>query len=110
MIQQNHFRPAANLLQIAERMALSTNRAAVHSDPEAMGTAGRFRRTVIQIPDFQTPLVIPFNPLAVNGIVPVLGTGKRLTCFLAEFTNAVLAITDTVAGQSAPAIIGKSVG
>src|SRR5260370_1360596 len=72
-----------------------------------MRSAGRFRYPVVVVPDLNPPLVIPFDPLPICGIVPILALGQILLALLAELSSAVFAIADAVTRQAAPTVIAE---
>src|SRR5215472_10175436 len=108
MIKEGHFRSLEDRFAVAERTALRGDRTAVHAEPQALRPSGGFRRAVVQIPDLNAPFVIPVNPAAVDGIVPVAFARYRCGRFIPELTRAVIAVTDAVAVKPAPTVIGES--
>src|SRR5262249_54192184 len=72
VIEQHELGPLADLLEVAEIVTLRRDRSAVHPDPQAIRTAGRLGRAIVQLPDLDPPPVVPLNPLAVGAAVPIL--------------------------------------
>src|SRR5262249_3501135 len=100
VIEQHELGAFADLLEVAEIAALRRDVSAVHSDPEAVGTAGSLGGAVVQFPDFDAAGVVPVDPLAVGGIVPVFALRKCGARFLPELAGAVVAIADSLTRES----------
>src|SRR5580704_14700983 len=108
MIEQHYLGAPADFGEVAERPALCADRPAVHPNPQALGSARGFRDAVIQVPHFEAALVIPLDPLPVNRAAPILRARQGLARLIAKLAGAVFAVTDAVAPEAAPAIVGEA--
>src|SRR5262249_32951366 len=81
---------------------------AVHAHPNAIWPAGGAGDAIVQIPNLQATRIAPFNPAVVNGGIPVARPRQVLAGNLAELARTILAMTDALASQSAPTIVGKA--
>ena len=108
VVEHDDLGALANRLEVAERTALGTGRSAVHSDPEAIGTAGGFGGAIVQVPDLHAPGVVPHDPIAVRRIVPVGRTGNGLAGLLTELALAIVAVADAPAAEAAPTVVGEA--
>src|SRR5258708_5029587 len=73
MVEKDHFSALQDRFGIAEGTALRRDGAAVHAEPEAVGTSGGFGGAIVEIPDLEPARVVPLDPQAVCGAVPVHG-------------------------------------
>src|SRR5688500_1107286 len=108
VVEHNDFRPAAYFFVVPEIEALAADRSAVHSCPDAVSSTCCYRSFVIEVPDFETSFVVPSYPLPVYLIVPVLFGRNFISCFFPETFLTVITIANGIAGQPAPAVIGKT--
>src|ERR1700739_4136166 len=110
MIEEHHFGAPEDGLAIPERAALRRDGSAVHAEPKAIGASRRFCGAVIQVPDLDTPRIVPVDSLPVDRIFPVARLRQRRAGFIANLSPAIFAVTDAVPPQTAPAIVGEALG
>ena len=67
-------------------------------------------RAVVQVPDFETAVVVPEDPLPVQRIVPVLSRGDSLASAVAKPALTMRTVTGALSVQPAPAIVGDPLG
>src|SRR5260221_589599 len=95
---------------VAEILTLGTDAAAHHPRPNAIRTASGLRSGVIQIPKFQTSIIVPTDPLAEDRVVPVLRRRNLFSAALPELALAVFAMAEARTSQPAPAVVGETLG
>ena len=110
MVEHDDMRAAADLFEVAEGIRLRGYGAAVHARPDAIRPARGLRGAVVELPEFGAPRVVPHDPLAVDGVVPVGAQWNRLSGLRLELALAVIAVADTVAAHSRPTVIGDALG
>src|ERR1039458_1343181 len=109
LVEHHNLRPLADRLVIAKLLGLGGNRAAVHSEPEAMRPAGFARGAIEQVPDFKPARVVPPDPLAIDRIVPILRARDRLAGLLVKLALTIFAVADAVALQAVPVVVRDSI-
>src|ERR1039458_1604998 len=109
LVEHHNLRPLADRLVIAKLLSLGGNRAAVHSEPEAMRPAGFARGAIEQVPDFEPARVVPPDPLAIDRIVPILRARDRLAGLLVKLALTIIAVADVVALQAVPIVVRDSI-
>src|SRR5260370_13540209 len=110
MIEQHELRALTDALHIAECPCLPADRTTVHPDPQAVCAAGVARRAVEEIPDFQAARIVPLDPLAKHGVVPVPCRGNGVARSLAKTARAVVAIADAFAPHTDRVVCGVPFG
>ena len=96
-------------LRSRKEPGLRRDRAAVHAGPDAIRAAGVARDAVVELPEFRAARVVPQDPLAVSGIVPVgaarksPGRSSGGTC-----AGTVVAVADAAAAQAGPTVVGET--
>ncbi len=83
---------------------------AVHANPEAIFSACGLGDFVVVIPEFEAAGVVPVEPLAIDGIVPVFLLWDRFVGEGEEFGFAIFAVADVVAFEAVPDVVGETVG
>src|SRR5690242_11045704 len=74
-----------------------------------MRASSRLCDPVVQIPHFQPTCVVPFDPMPVDGVVPIFNSREGTARCGPEFASAVIAVADASAGKAAPTVIGEAV-
>ena len=110
MIEHENAGPLRDRTKIAERSGQRRNRTTHHAGPDAVGSSGGTRRSIVQFPDFGSAVVTPENPFAINGIVPVGLFGQLGARLVAELSGAIIAIADVFPTQSRPAVVREAIG
>ncbi len=108
MVEHDDVGALADGAEVTERARLRGNGTAVHAGPDAVGAAGGTRGLVVQVPDRQAARVVPPNPIAVGGVVPVRGRRKVLAATRLEQARAVVAVADAAAAEPRPTVVGET--
>ena len=109
VVEHHDVGAGADFLEIAERARLRGHRAAVHAGPDAVRSAGGSRDAVVQLPHFGPPCVAPHDPFPIHQVVPVGLPRQRLAGLRLELPRTTGAVTDALAPESRPAVVGESV-
>src|SRR5262245_13170205 len=108
VIEQDELSTPTNFSIIAKVLGLCGDRPAVHADPNAIWPAGSFGDLVVQIPNFEPPLVIPLNPFSIALVPPVLLARDHFTGPIAESLLAIFTKARAASAEAAPTVVGKS--
>src|SRR5262249_32761612 len=108
MVQHHDVGAFANLLQISEGRRLRADGSAVHSGPDAIRSARGLRHPVVEFPEFGATLVVPHDPLAIDGIIPVGRAGNSCSGLGAELALAVGTIANAAPAGTGPTVVRHS--
>src|SRR5437870_3394462 len=109
-VQHDDLCPLTDRLVVTKACALGDQVATVHADPQAVRPAASAGDAVVQLPDRDTPGVVPGDPLAVHRVVPVARVGQARAGRVTKAAGAVDAVAHARPLEATPAIVRDAVG